>query len=60
MARSNCITSANLNNSSTVIGTTLRIGNSYPPGLFRTFNSDTDAATANKQNKPGVKVTINS
>lgn len=60
MARCNCITAANLTNATTPIGATVRIGNSYPAGQFRTFNSDTSAATANKQNKPGRSVAVNS
>ena len=60
MARSNTITSANITNQSTARGATVAIRNSYPAGKFRTFNDDTVANTANKQNKPGNGVAINS
>lgn len=60
MARSNCITAANITAATTPIGTTVKVSNSYPAGQFRTFNDDTESNTKNKQNKPGVKVSINS
>jgi hypothetical protein len=59
MARSNTITAANITNQSTPRGTTAAIQNSYVAGKFRTFNTDTDDATANQQCKPAVKIDIN-